>query len=279
MRKTFDITLTQLAERDESIYLLVNDLGNFPTFEKKFSNRFINVGIAEPNMVSIASGLALDGCKVFVYSVAGFCIHRGFEQLKFEVGNLSKNINIVNAGANLCYNRVGSGHYLIDDFAIMRTLPNVNIYAPIDRREFKSTVEMSYRSGGFNYIRTGMDGCCDVDVTDGFVQFSEKNKVTVVSTGALSNRLYDICKDIPVDVYHALNPKKIKEDMFKEKIVVIEDHIKFGGLTTNLTKKQERHICLPDIVDQMSETNMGLLKKYGLDDDSLRDEILRLVCN
>lgn len=277
MRKTLDTFLTNLARKDDTVYVLIGDLGNFPEFQKEFPDRLINTGIAESNMVSLAAGLALTGNKVFIYSVAGFCIHRGFEQLKFEVGHISKNLVIINAGASLCYNRVGSGHYLTDDFALMRTLPNVNIYAPIDKPEFEKTLVKAYLNKEITYIRTGMDNCPDVEVRESYTQYSPSNKVTVITTGVFSSRMANLCKDLPVDLMHVLNLKDIKEEKLKEKIIVIEDHIKFGGLTACLSKKPNRHLCFPDSPTRTAKSQEKLLSYYGLDEANLKKEILELL--
>jgi len=277
VRSTFAKELVELAEKDESIYLLIGDLGSFPEFEKRFPKRFINVGIAESNQVSIAAGLAQDGNKVFLYSVAGFCIHRGFEQLKFEVGHWYKNIVLVNASAGLCYNKVGAGHYLIDDFALMQALPNVTISAPIDKREFKKVLYEGYSSDSMYYIRTGLDNCPDIDISNNYIQYAVDNKVTVISTGVFSSSLREICLGLPVDLLHVHYIKKIDESLLKDKLIVVEDHIEFGGLSSLISRTPDKHIHLPPIVDKVAETREELLKMYQLDSISLKKEILKLL--
>jgi len=278
MRNIFADEIVRLAERDESVYLLVGDLGSFPEFQRRFPKRFINLGIAESNQVSVAAGLAQDGCKVFLYSVAGFCIHRGFEQLKFEVCHWNKNIVLVNASAGLCYNRVGAGHYLIDDLSLMQTLPDVTVCAPIDKPEFKKMLYESYEAESMYYIRTGLDNCPDVERRDDFLQFEESNKVTVVSTGVFSPVAQRICKGLPVDVLHVPYIKKIDTRYLKEKVFVIEDHIRFGGLASLLSKEPELHICLPNIVNKTAHTRNELLSMYGFDDLSLKNKIEETLC-
>lgn len=278
MRNVFADELVKMAEQDDRVYLLIADLGVFPEFQRRFPNRFINVGIAESNQVSVAAGLAQDGNKVFLYSVAGFCIHRGFEQLKFEVCHWNKNIVLVNASAGLCYNRVGAGHYLIDDLALMQALPNVTICTPIDKPEFKKTLYESYEATNMYYIRTALDNCPDIERRDNFLQYEESNKVTVISTGVFSPVAKRVCEGLPVDVLHLPYIKKIDHRYLKDNVFVIEDHIRFGGVASLLDRKPDLHICLPDIVNKTAHTRNELLKIYGFDDVSLRQRIEEALC-
>lgn len=278
MRKTFIEELVKLAKEDERVYLLVGDLGYFPEFQKKFPERFINVGVAESNQVSIAAGLAQDGNKVFLYAVAGFCIHRGFEQLKFEVGHWNKNIVIINAAAGLCYNRVGAGHYLIDDFALMQALPNVNICCPLDKQEFKKHLMESYLSNEMYYIRTGLDNCPDINVTDNFLKWDSNNKATLISTGIFSSVAKRVCENLPVDVLHVSYIKEIDESILKDNVFILEDHIKFGGLSSLIKKKPNLHIHLPSIVNKTAKSREELLRMYGLDDNTIRSKIEEALC-
>lgn len=271
MRKKLEDLLIEKAEKDSSIYLLVNDLGSFENFRNKFPSRFINCGIGEPNLVSVAAGLVLDGNKPIIYSVAGFCIHRGFEQLKFEVCHHSKNITIINAAAGLCYNRVGAGHYLIDDLSLMQTLPDVEIYAPIDIPEFEKFFNEALYSPQLSYIRTGLDGCPDIAQDgEGYLQ-KTGSKFTVVSTGIFSAVALAVCSDLPVNVLHI---GKLSETILPDNVILLEDHIKFGGLSNLIKGKIIDHIHLPSVVSEMAETRNELLIKYGFDNESIRRRIL-----
>jgi len=278
MRKVFADELVEMAEKDDSVYLLIGDLGVFPEFQRRFPNRYINVGIAESNQVSVAAGLAQDGCKVFLYSVAEFCIHRGFEQLKFEVCHWNKNIVLVNAAAGLCYNRVGAGHYLIDDLALMQSLPDVTICTPIDRPEFKKVLYESYEASNMYYIRTALDDIPDVIRRDNFLQYDEKNKATLVTMGVFAPVAKRICKDLPIDILHTPYIKRIDTRYLKKNVFVLEDHIKFGGLASLLDRIPQLHIHLPNLVNKTAYSRNELLEMYGFDDTSLKNRIEEALC-
>ena len=134
------------------------DMWSFPLFKSKFPERCINVGIQEPNMVNIAGGLASQGKKVIVYGVAGFVIHRAYEQIKFSVLNFGDNVTFVNAGANGCYSVAGKGHILDDDAGIMYAL-GIELIEPKDRYSFLQAIITSIRYPGTRYIRLGWDNC------------------------------------------------------------------------------------------------------------------------
>ncbi|MAF26184.1 hypothetical protein CL634_11535 [bacterium] len=156
MRNTLDRFLSKYNDPD--LYFLHADMWSFKRFNERFPNRCINVGIQEPNMINIAGGLASQGKKVIVYGVAGFVIHRAYEQIKFSVKNFGDNVIFVNAGANGCYKIAGKGHILDDDAQVMSAL-GIELIEPIDRSSFLRAVTDSIRCSGTQYIRLGWDNC------------------------------------------------------------------------------------------------------------------------
>lgn len=155
MRKTFVNTLTELARKDKSIFLLTGDLGFsvFEDFAKEFPDRFINCGVIEQSMMSIAAGLALSGKKPYIYSIIPFAAMRPFEQIRNDICYQNLNVKIVGIGAGFAYGPAGSTHYAIEDIAILRPLPNITIISPADSKETKELVLQSYKKVGPAYIR------------------------------------------------------------------------------------------------------------------------------
>ena len=156
MRATLDKFLSRY--NNPNLYFMHADMWTFPLFKNKFPERCINVGVQEPNMVNIAGGLCSQGKKVIVYGVAGFVIHRAYEQIKFSVINFGNNVTFVNAGANGCYSIAGKGHILNDDADIMHSL-GIELVEPEDRSSFLRAVINSIRYPGTRYIRLGWDNC------------------------------------------------------------------------------------------------------------------------
>ncbi|HUT68624.1 MAG TPA: hypothetical protein VMW86_08780, partial [Dehalococcoidales bacterium] len=137
MRAAFIKSLIEMAREDESIFLLVGDVGYrlVEPFAREFPERFVNIGIAEQNMVGIAAGLALSGKTVFLYSIANFPTVRCVEQIRNDVCYHKANVKIVTAGGGLIYGALGPTHHLTEDVALMRALPNMTVIAPGDPLE------------------------------------------------------------------------------------------------------------------------------------------------
>jgi len=157
MRTAFINALIALAEKDENIFLISGDLGFSVVegFVEKFPDRFINVGIAEQNMIGMAAGLALSGKTVFVYSIVSFATFRCFEQIRNDVCYHQANVKIVSVGSGFSYGTQGYTHYGIEDLAVMRALPNLTVYSPADPVETQMIVEQMGKTHGPVYLRLG----------------------------------------------------------------------------------------------------------------------------
>lgn len=156
MRNTLDKFLSKY--NNPNLYFLHADMWSFKRFTSRFPERCINVGVQETNMVNIAGGLASQGKSVIVYGVAGFVIHRGYEQIKFSVVNFGKSVTFINAGANGCYKACGKGHILDDDAQLMAAL-GIPLHEPRDRQSFLSTLTNCIRGKEPSLIRLGWDNC------------------------------------------------------------------------------------------------------------------------
>ena len=134
MRYAFIKTLIKEAEKKKKIMLLTGDLGFtvFEKFQKKFPERFINVGVAEQNMMAIASGLALSGRIVFAYSIATFATMRPFEQIRNDIALHQLPVIVVATGAGLCYGHAGITHHATEDLNLMRASPEMTVLCPAD---------------------------------------------------------------------------------------------------------------------------------------------------
>jgi transketolase len=157
MRTAFIDCLTAQAAQDERIFLITPDLGFsvLERFRDRFPDRFLNVGIAEQNAVSVAAGLALSGKMVYVYSIIPFLTMRCFEQIRVDVAYMNTNVRLVGVGAGYTYGPAGATHQAIEDIAIMRALPNMTVCCPGDPIEARELTKRSFESNGPLYLRLG----------------------------------------------------------------------------------------------------------------------------
>lgn len=160
MRNAFAEKLTELAKADDRIVLLSGDIGNklFDEFKCLFPNRFYNCGVAEANMVSMAAGMAKEGLRPVVYSIAPFVTSRCYEQVKLDVAYHDVPVVIVGVGAGLGYANLGPTHHSLEDIALIRTIPNVAIMAPADQAEVRGCLVAAIQYGKPVYMRLGKKG-------------------------------------------------------------------------------------------------------------------------
>ena len=160
MRTAFIETLCELAQRDKRIWLLCGDLGYsvLERFADRFPERFLNIGVAEQNMMGIAAGLARGGKIVFTYSIANFPVMRCLEQIRNDIGYHAANVKIVAVGGGLAYGSAGYTHHGVEDLAVMRVMPNMTVVAPGDPIETRLATRAVATHDGPCYLRLGKGG-------------------------------------------------------------------------------------------------------------------------
>ena len=155
MRNAMIKALFELANDNKDVVLITGDLGFglFEDFSEKFPSQFVNIGIAEQNMIGVSTGLALEGKIVFVYSIGNFPTLRCLEQIRNDACYHNLNINIICMGAGFSYGALGMSHHATEDIAIMRSLPGTTVISPSTEDEaYFSTIELSKRNG-VGYLR------------------------------------------------------------------------------------------------------------------------------
>ncbi len=142
MRTAFVDVLFEEAQRDPSIALLTGDLGFgvLERFSEKLPEQFLNCGVAEQSMIGVAAGMAASGYKVFVYSIANFPTLRCLEQIRNDVAYHRLNVTIVSVGAGFAYGTLGYSHFGLEDLAVMRAIPGMDIICPSDALEVEQIV-------------------------------------------------------------------------------------------------------------------------------------------
>lgn len=249
MRMAFIETLCQLAEQDGRIWLLTGDLGYslLERFVNRFPDRFVNVGVAEQNLIGIATGLALCGRIVFVYSIANFPTLRCLEQIRNDVCYHNSNVKIVAVGGGLGYGPLGYTHHGVEDLAIMQALPNMAVIAPGDLVEARLTTKAVANWQGPCYLRLGRASGSIVHQTPPDFEIAKALKIregkdlTLISSGEILKTVVDAASallekgiDVCVLSMPTIKPLDtqavIRAGTETQKIVTIEEHSIQGGL-------------------------------------------------
>jgi len=151
--------LVELSERDPSIVLLTGDLGYrvLEPFSDRFGDRFFNVGVAEQNMVGIATGLAASGFTPFAYSIASFASMRAYEFLRNGPILHELPVRLVGVGGGLDYGHNGATHYALEDIALMRVQPGLTVIAPADSAQTRAALQETAGLPTAIYFRLGKD--------------------------------------------------------------------------------------------------------------------------
>jgi transketolase len=160
MRNSFIKTLMEQARQDERIFLLCGDLGYsvLEPFAEAFPDRFINVGIAEQNMVGLAAGLSLEGYTVFCYSIGNFPTLRAMEQIRYDVAYHDTNVKIIAVGGGYAYGPLSTSHHTTEELGMLRTIPNMVVTAPGDPAEVDAMTAFIAQHRGPCYMRLNKAG-------------------------------------------------------------------------------------------------------------------------
>ena len=155
MRNKFIDYLIKRNRKYKDTYLLVGDLGYglVEKFKDNFPELYINVGIAEQNMASIAAGISSEGFTVFCYSIANFNTFRCAEQIRNDIDYHQFPVCTVSVGGGLAYGNLGYSHHAIQDYALMRSFPNTTIFSPADPLETKLCLDLIYKLKSPSYLR------------------------------------------------------------------------------------------------------------------------------
>jgi len=196
---------------NDRIFFLSADFGA-PALDKlreDFKDRFINVGIAEQNLINISTGLALEGFTVYAYAIAGFLTMRAYEQIRTNLALSSQhkqiNVNLVGVGTGVSYDMSGPTHHCLEDLAIMRTLPNIVLFSPSDWVLAENFVDFSINSKKPKYIR--LDGkplpriyekSTYFEWDKGYCELVKGSDTCIVSTGYMTHKALRIAKELQV---------------------------------------------------------------------------------
>lgn len=304
MRDAFLKELTALAESDDSIMLLTADLGFgvFEAFGKRFGRRFLNVGVAEQNMVALAAGMALEGKKVFIYSIGNFPTFRCLEQIRNDVCYHDANVKIVSVGGGFSYGQLGMSHHATEDLSVMRALPNMTVIAPGTAYEATGAVRALRDLEGPGYLRLDKSKADESDDSEGFIlgrarTIIKGDDLALIATGGILGVVLDAAKELAaqgincrVISMHTLKPldttsikKAVKET---QGIITVEENNILGGLGGAVAEYCLESRCRPKLFSRIGlrdvyPTVVGdqnyLRSNYGLDKTHIVNTVKNLI--
>jgi len=201
MRDCFIDGLYGRMQKDKNIFFLCADFGSpkLDQIREKIGDRFINVGIAEQNLINVATGLALEGFTVYVYAIAPFLVMRPYEQIRINLAlhaQLKKiNVNLIGVGAGLSYDVSGPTHHCLEDITIMRALPHLEVFSPSDWVLAEKFIDYSLRVAKPKYLRFDgkplpkiYENPGVINIENGFCELKKGNRVCLVSTGIMTHK-------------------------------------------------------------------------------------------
>lgn len=303
MRTAFLSELCNIAESDPRIWLLTGDLGFsvLEPFAQRFPERFINVGVAEQNMIGVAAGLAMSGNVVFTYSIGNFATLRCLEQIRLDVCYHNANVKVVAVGAGYSYASLGYSHHAVEDIGIMRTMPNLAVASPADPAEARWITRAAVDHYGPMYLRIGKAGEPDLHVGNIAASFGsglsvrDGEDLTFVATGnalglaisAADQLTQDgvSCAIVSIPFVKPFDEQLLLAAARKTgRIIVVEEH-GVGGLSSVVCEAlleegvparfASHHVV--DTVQSLAGTHEEYRRRAGLSVESLVDTARKMV--
>ena len=302
-RATFGITALELAKEIDNLMVLTCDVSTsagLDRYRKTYPDKYIDLGIAEQNLIGVAAGLSSEGFNVVTTTFAPFQTIRCCEQIKVNIGYMKHKICMVGIASGLALGNLGFTHCCIEDVGILRTIPGITIISPSDSLETIKALEASVKSDKSIYIRlTGSANNPIVNNADykfeigKSIQLKEGEDVTIFSAGAMVynsleaaeklNEKNISCSVINMHTIKPIDKEAIKNACEKSKIIVsVEEHNIIGGLGSaiaeykaTLSKSPKQLIIGVDDVYSKGGSYKFLQEKHGLSPDKIVDNILQ----
>lgn len=305
MRDAFSEILYDIAKKDKRVMLVTSDTGAIchDKFRAELPNQYLNIGIAEQNMIGVAAGLALAGKLVYAYALVPFATMRCYEQIRVDLCCMALPVTVVGVGAGFDYSTLGPTHHGTEDIALMRTLPGMTIFSPSDSIMVDKIARMSYELPGPKYIRLDRTGTPLIyqgrneDFTRGIAVLRRGAELCIIATGRMVYNALRVTDELAkhgigatvIDLYRIkpLAEKLLLKTIDKfDFVVTMEEHFVSGGIGTIinelLVRKGKRCLVknfgIPDKFcrqyDGKREYLQGLM---GLDVKSVSSVLIKMI--
>ena len=296
--------LMEKAENDKDIIVLCSDSrgsASLAPFAAAFPEQFIEVGIAEQNLVSISAGLAKCGKKPFAASPACFLSTRSFEQAKVDVAYSNTNVKLIGISGGISYGALGMSHHSAQDISSMSSVPNMRVYLPSDRLQTKCLIEALLQDNKPAYIRVGRNPVEDIYEEnntpfemDKATVLCEGGDIAIIACGEMVKPALDAAlilkeQDIHATVLDMYCVKPLdKEAIIKaasgaKAVITVEEHAPFGGLGSMVSQLVGRE-CLGKVINMalpdspvITGTSKEVFDFYGLNAEGIVKTALGLT--
>lgn len=296
--------LMQEAKQDNEIYVLCSDSrgsASLAPFAKAFPGQFVEVGIAEQNLVSVSAGLAKCGIKPFAASPACFISTRSFEQAKVDVAYSDTNVKLIGISGGISYGALGMSHHSAQDIAAMSAIPNMRVYLPSDRFLTARLVKALLKDDKPAYIRVGRNPVADI-YTQEEVPFvmnranwlCEGGDIAVIACGEMVRPALDAAQILKekgieaavLDMY-CVKPLDreavVKAAATAKAVITVEEHSPFGGLGSMVSQviaeecpKKVINMALPD-TPVITGTSKEVFAYYGMDGEGIAKKVMEIL--
>ena len=293
--------LMEKAQTDRDIVVLCSDSrgsASLAPFANAFPEQFVEIGIAEQNLVSIAAGLAKCGKKSFAASPACFLSTRSYEQCKVDCAYSNTNVKLIGISGGVSYGALGMSHHSAQDIAAMSAIPNMRVYLPSDRHQTRRLVEALLQDTKPAYIRVGRNPVEDIYqednvpfVMDRATVLREGSDVAIIACGEMvrpamlaGNLLAEQGVSATVLDMYCVKPLDreavIRAARGAKLVVTVEEHAPFGGLGSMVAQvvgsecpTRVVNLALPD-APVITGTSQEVFDYYGLNAQGIADTVL-----
>ena len=295
-RKAICDVLLKEAETDKDIVVLCSDSrgsASLAPFADAYPEQFVEMGIAEQDLVSVSAGLAHCGKKAFAASPACFLSTRSYEQCKIDVAYSNTNVKLIGISGGVSYGALGMSHHSAQDIAAMSAIPNMRVYLPSDRFQTAKLVEALLKDEKPAYIRVGRNPVEDIYTEDNCpfemdkaTVLTEGTDAAIIACGEMVRPALEAAKLLEKDGIHAtvldmycvkpLDKEAIVKAASNAKVVVTaEEHAPFGGLGSMVSQvvgaecpRKVLNIALPD-APVVSGTSQEVFDYYGMNAEGI----------
>ncbi len=299
----FGVALPEIAARQDRVKLLTADLAllsGMERYTKKYPDQFLNLGIAEQNMIGVAAGLAMDGYRVFASTYASFIAARSLEQVRQNLAHMRCDVKLIGSSAGTAAAKSGISHWATEDLAFIRALPNLTVFSPADSLEAIKTTEWAADMEGPVYIRLSGGLSCPIVYEEDYAfepgrltRRKEGSDVAVIATGLMVSESLKAAailegRGISCAVYNMHTLKPIDREGLAEifsrygLVITVEEHMVSGGLGSAVA---EFKATLPNTPRQVflgfqdafceAGTQRYVWEQAGLTDVQIADRIAR----